>query len=225
MHIRLERLPPNSTSVSQPLDAGVISVFKRRYVEMLINKAIVKKYATQKKITNGEAWSLIPYAWSQVKASTLRHCFRTTKVLPKTISDKLEEGSVDVRERQPMYPPEAELDKERMKRHFVRIIASTMDEQEFKFGLDNNQREESDIGEELKEAVRKELAVRDALFARQYEKERSSSVETDDIKSFKDKFPDNPLATIVEGWLASDSPKERAAARLVVRNSKQNNSE
>ncbi|KAF9176082.1 hypothetical protein BGZ50_001884, partial [Haplosporangium sp. Z 11] len=61
------------------------------------------------------------------------------------MSDKLEERSVDIRERQPVYPPKAEIDKEQMKRHFVRIIASTMDGQEFKFGLDNNQREESDI--------------------------------------------------------------------------------
>ncbi|KAG0196561.1 hypothetical protein BGX33_001523, partial [Mortierella sp. NVP41] len=54
-HLRIERLPPNSTSVTQPLDQGIISVFKRQYLEMLSNKAITKQYATGKKITNGEA--------------------------------------------------------------------------------------------------------------------------------------------------------------------------
>jgi len=54
-HLRPERLPSNSTSVTQPLDSGAISVFKRRYVEMLINKAVMTKYASGKKVNNGEA--------------------------------------------------------------------------------------------------------------------------------------------------------------------------
>ncbi|KAF9272958.1 hypothetical protein BGZ88_004208 [Linnemannia elongata] len=33
--LRIRRLPPQSTSVTQPLDAGVISVFKRAFLEML----------------------------------------------------------------------------------------------------------------------------------------------------------------------------------------------
>lgn len=223
IHLRLERLPPNSTSVTQPLDAGVISVFKRRYVDMLINKSRVKKYATQQKVSNGEAWSLIPYAWSQVRASTLRNCFRVTKVLPKAMSDKLEEISVGVRERQSMYPPVADMEKEQMKRHFVRIIASTLGGQEIKFAYDKDQRDENDIAEEIREAVWKELATRESLFKRSpFEKEGSSSVDSEDLDSFQNTFQDQSLAKEVEEWLTSSNPKDREVARYVIRKSKQN---
>lgn len=57
-HLRIERLPP--TFFTQPLDAGIISSFKRHYIEMLSDKSVTKEYATRKKITNGEAWSRIP---------------------------------------------------------------------------------------------------------------------------------------------------------------------
>ncbi|KAG0271032.1 hypothetical protein BGZ95_001230, partial [Linnemannia exigua] len=81
-----------------------INIFKRYYVEMLTNQAIVNKYVHGRKVTKGEAWSLILYAWSQVKASTLRQCFRTSKVLPKTMADNLDERSADVQKRQSIYP-------------------------------------------------------------------------------------------------------------------------
>ena len=86
--LQIERLPPKSTSVTQPLDQGIISVFKRQYLEMLSNKAVTQQYATGKKITNGEAWSLIPYAWSHVKASTVRHCFCKAGVLSMAQVDR-----------------------------------------------------------------------------------------------------------------------------------------
>lgn len=219
--LRLERLPANSTSVTQPLDAGVISVFKRQYVEMLTNQAIVKKYAHGAKVTNGEAWSLIPYAWSQVKASTLRQCFRTTKVLPRMMADNLEERSADVQERQPIYPPVAETAKQQTKRHFLRFIASALDGERFNFNLEKNQKDAQDLAEEIRKAVREKLAMREALF-RPRERERSSSIDSDDYSLFKATFGAESLAVKVENWLASDDPKARAVARFVVRNSMQN---
>ncbi|KAG9073394.1 hypothetical protein KI688_001189 [Linnemannia hyalina] len=69
--LRIERLPPISTSVAQSLDVGIINTFKRHYLEMLSNKSVTKEYATEEKITNSEAWSYIPYAWSHVKALTV----------------------------------------------------------------------------------------------------------------------------------------------------------
>ncbi len=38
-NIRIEALPPNSTSITQPLDAGIIAVFKRRYRHLVAGRA------------------------------------------------------------------------------------------------------------------------------------------------------------------------------------------
>ncbi|KAI1291642.1 hypothetical protein EDD11_008836 [Mortierella claussenii] len=38
-NIRVEALPKNSTSVTQPLDAGIIAVFKRRYRHHVASRA------------------------------------------------------------------------------------------------------------------------------------------------------------------------------------------
>ena len=57
---------------------------------MLSNKAVTQQYATGEKITNGEAWSLTPYAWSHFKAATVRHCFCKAGVLSMAQVDKLE---------------------------------------------------------------------------------------------------------------------------------------
>ncbi|KAF9539469.1 hypothetical protein EC957_005391 [Mortierella hygrophila] len=50
--LRIERLPPNSTSVTQPLDAGIIIAFKQHYLETLSNKSVTKEYAIREKINN-----------------------------------------------------------------------------------------------------------------------------------------------------------------------------
>ncbi|KAF9143210.1 hypothetical protein BGX30_001072 [Mortierella sp. GBA39] len=39
-------------------------------------------------ITNGQAWSLIPYAWYQLKPSTVRNCFAKTHVLSAQKSEQ-----------------------------------------------------------------------------------------------------------------------------------------
>ncbi|KAF9546874.1 hypothetical protein EC957_009327 [Mortierella hygrophila] len=43
-HLQIERLTPNATAVTQPLDQGTISVFKRQCLEMVSNKAGTTKY-------------------------------------------------------------------------------------------------------------------------------------------------------------------------------------
>ncbi|KAF9551131.1 hypothetical protein EC957_010017 [Mortierella hygrophila] len=153
----LRRLPANSTSVTLPLDAGVTSVFKRRYVEMITYQAIVNRYASGKKVTNGEAWSLIPYAWSQVKTSTIRHCFSH------------HEGSSKGDSRQ----PGGEIG--RYAGAATRV--STRDGHMFK-----NQKDAQDLPEEIRKAVCERLAERAALLA---PREWSPSIEPDDLNSFE----------------------------------------
>ncbi|KAF9116738.1 hypothetical protein BGX30_005862, partial [Mortierella sp. GBA39] len=70
-HLRIQRLPVNSTSVTLPLDAGVISAFKRVFLEMLgFETYYARNFDQTTSITNGHAWSLVPYAWDQMKPFT-----------------------------------------------------------------------------------------------------------------------------------------------------------
>ncbi|KAF9177014.1 Tigger transposable element-derived protein 6, partial [Haplosporangium sp. Z 767] len=193
--LQIERLPPNSTSVTQPLDGGAISVFKRHYLEMLSDKEILKAYTSGNKITNGEAWSLIPYAWSHVKASTLRHCFHATGVLPKAMADKLEKASVDMKERPALHPNVADSDKLQVKRCYLRMIATVADGDNIEFSLDKNQKDAQDMAEDVKQTVLARIAKR---YAR---RERSSFTESDAVKSFKSKHEGESLATMVVDML------------------------
>ncbi|KAF9368822.1 hypothetical protein BGX21_006317 [Mortierella sp. AD011] len=135
-------------------------VFKRQYLEMLSNKAITKEYAMGEKITNGEAWSLIPYAWSHVKAATVRHCFHKARVLSKTQSDMLEQESIHVEEQTPLYPPVASKDASQVKAHYARLIASVMDGDNIHFFLDKDQKDAQDIAEDIKQKMHDKIAMR-----------------------------------------------------------------
>ncbi|KAG0222501.1 hypothetical protein BGW41_005957 [Actinomortierella wolfii] len=53
-NLQIERLAPNSTSVTQPRDAGIISVFKCKFLGMLDSQTLTKLYGG-KKVSNGEA--------------------------------------------------------------------------------------------------------------------------------------------------------------------------
>ncbi|KAI1288751.1 hypothetical protein EDD11_009693 [Mortierella claussenii] len=213
-HLQIERLPPNSTSVTQPLEQGIFSVFKRQYLEMLSNKAITKEYATGEKITNGEAWSLIPYAWSHIKAATVRHCFCKAGVLSKAQSDKLEQESIHVEEQTPLYPPVTDTDASEVKGHYVRLIASVMDGDRIRFSLDRDQKDTQDIAEEIKQKVRNKITKRYGL------RERSSSVEPEAIESFKSRH-ESDLATMVVELLGDENASYRKTARYLIRKSSQ----
>ncbi|KAG0254482.1 hypothetical protein BGZ95_006011, partial [Linnemannia exigua] len=89
-HLRIQRLPVNSTSVTQPLGAGVISAFKRAFLDMLgCETYYARTFDGTKSISNGRAWTLIPHAWSQIKPSTLCNCFAKTPVLPTAMREEL----------------------------------------------------------------------------------------------------------------------------------------
>lgn len=86
----IRRLPLNSAAKTQPLDAGVISVFKRAFLELLSQEThLIRNYDQRTCISNGEAWSLIPHAWSRMNAQTLRNCFANTPVLTDDMRQQL----------------------------------------------------------------------------------------------------------------------------------------
>jgi hypothetical protein len=66
-HLHIRWPPVNSTSVTQPLDAGVISAFKRVSLEMIsFETYYARNFDDMTTITNGRAWSLVPYSVSQL---------------------------------------------------------------------------------------------------------------------------------------------------------------
>ncbi|KAK3844267.1 MAG: hypothetical protein J3R72DRAFT_505063 [Linnemannia gamsii] len=115
-----------------------------------------------------------------------------------------------MQERQPEYPSVVDAAKEQRKRHFLRIIASTLDGHMFNFTLAKNQKDAQDLAEEIRKAVHEKLTERAALFA---PRERSFSIEPDDFNSF---MALDGLTTKVEDLLANDDPKIRQAARVVI---------
>ncbi|KAI1287581.1 hypothetical protein EDD11_010308, partial [Mortierella claussenii] len=143
---------------------------------------VTKEYATRKKITNGDAWSLIPYAWFHVKALTVRHCFCKVEVFSKAQVDKLEQGSMQVEEQPPLYPPVADTDA---------IVGG----EKIQFSLDKNQKDAQDMAEEIKQQVRNKIAERYSS------RGRGSSIERDVVQSFMSKHGDEPVATMLVEWL------------------------
>ena len=125
-HLRIQRLPKNSTSVTQPLDAGVISAFKRMFLEMLgFETYYARNFEQTVIITNGHAWSLVPYAWDQMKPSILRNCFAKTPVLPTQMRDYLRQQQPTKDEQQQQKPRHTQHEKykDQEKAYFEHIIA------------------------------------------------------------------------------------------------------
>ncbi|XP_064479058.1 tigger transposable element-derived protein 4-like [Ornithodoros turicata] len=75
--IKLEFLPPNTTSVIQPMDQGVIHNLKVNYRRRLLSRTLLcldngKTYA----VNLLSAMSMLSEAWKAVPQQTLRNCFR-----------------------------------------------------------------------------------------------------------------------------------------------------
>ena len=95
-NIKVQFLPPNSTSVTQPLDAGIMAVFKLRYRQIIADKTVLLRLTYDRakkgrngvpvnpwnlKISNLEAWNSIVRAWSYVKPESIRNCYRHVPIL------------------------------------------------------------------------------------------------------------------------------------------------
>lgn len=77
--ITIEFLPPNFTSLLQPLDAGIIKNLKDFYRKRLLRKSIqhMTEHHALKKISVLEAIQIISDSWSEdVKCTTIANCFR-----------------------------------------------------------------------------------------------------------------------------------------------------
>ncbi|XP_061184351.1 tigger transposable element-derived protein 4-like [Saccostrea echinata] len=69
-NIRLEFLPPNTTSLIQPCDQGIIRNLKSSYRSELSANDLAKR------VTLLDAIHMLRKAWNAVKSSTIQNCFR-----------------------------------------------------------------------------------------------------------------------------------------------------
>ena len=79
-NIELIFLPPNTTSVTQPMDAGIIKNFKFYYRFLLANRRLE---ATEDANNESFSWTILDAitaaksAWRKVSATTIQNCYRT----------------------------------------------------------------------------------------------------------------------------------------------------
>ena len=91
-NIKIVFFPPNTTSVLQPLDLGVIKAFKSHYRKLLMSHIVAKIDSAQsvKDIVNSltiiPAVRWIAEAWKMVCPLTIRKCFRNSGMLAKDFS-------------------------------------------------------------------------------------------------------------------------------------------
>ena len=101
-NVRLIFLPPNLTSIAQPLDQGIIrnvkAIFRKQLISYLIAKADeeletddTSRSATKicKDVNVYDAIRWITLAWHEVKQNTIRKCFRRSGISEDIDSDAL----------------------------------------------------------------------------------------------------------------------------------------
>jgi len=96
-NIVLHFLPPRTTSVLQPCDAGIISTFKSHYKRMFIQNRVDAYDVSMDNIYNTEptpftikdAIYTVANAWDRVSQQAIVNCWQKTRIL-FTTSDEIE---------------------------------------------------------------------------------------------------------------------------------------
>ncbi|XP_049304027.1 tigger transposable element-derived protein 6-like [Bactrocera dorsalis] len=100
--VKITFLPPNTTSLLQPLDQGIIHCFKVYFRQIMVRKQIlaienglsIKQFITSISIL--DAPNFIKRAWWLVKSDTIRNCFQKAGFQVEDISFDPIEEIVDV---------------------------------------------------------------------------------------------------------------------------------
>ena len=78
---KLVFLPPNLTSIIQPLDAGIISCLKRKYKSKLVSSCIECLESNKSfKISLKMCVEMVTAAWQNISESTIKNCFLHCKI-------------------------------------------------------------------------------------------------------------------------------------------------
>ena len=88
--IRLEFLPPNTTSRTQPMDQGVIHSFKTHYRKLLLRSRLAALDANrQYNCTVLDALHHINAAWTSVSSVTIANCFTKAGMIPNNTDNEV----------------------------------------------------------------------------------------------------------------------------------------
>jgi len=89
-NIDLYFLPPNTTAKIQPMDAGIISSFKRHYrslhVRWLLSEIRKGNDIKDLKMDVLQAINYIIRSWEEITPLTISNCWKHTKILPTNIN-------------------------------------------------------------------------------------------------------------------------------------------
>lgn len=76
-NIKLAFLPPNTTSVIQPIDQGIIKTLKSHYRKILVQKMMnnIEETAAPFSVNLLDAIEMVTTAWARVTPDTIKKCF------------------------------------------------------------------------------------------------------------------------------------------------------
>jgi len=100
-NIRIHMLPPNTTSKIQPMDAGIIAAFKRRYRRLQLAHALDLDEAGRTdiyKVDLVQAMRWSKRSWSEILPESISNCWRHTGLLggtPSSLEADPPEGDVN----------------------------------------------------------------------------------------------------------------------------------
>ena len=93
-NVKLIFLPPNTTSVSQPMDQGVIRCLKAHYRRRLVRRMLqcLDKGKDLPKISILQALQILVASWNDVTEATIVNYFKKAKISEQTQTDALEDS-------------------------------------------------------------------------------------------------------------------------------------
>jgi len=78
--IKIRYLMPNTTSVAQPMDQGIIATLKRYYKKILLRDKVANiEYGYDTDINILDAMRMLERAWEYVTPDTIKNCFAKAK--------------------------------------------------------------------------------------------------------------------------------------------------
>lgn len=97
-HVTFFFLPPNTTSLLQPLDQGIIHSFKCFYKNQLINKLLDRLEVTETYALPDlkEALYMVQNSWKKVTVKSIKNCWHHCKYVSFSDSD-IEDGSINLK--------------------------------------------------------------------------------------------------------------------------------
>ena len=89
-NVNIHFLPPNTTAKIQPMDAGIISSFKRHYrnlhIRWMLSEIEKGKNVKDLKMNVLQAINYITKSWEEITPLTISNCWKHTNILPAYVS-------------------------------------------------------------------------------------------------------------------------------------------